>query len=78
MLLHSRPFLDRDGEVRTVPERSVGSHHVIPPRALFAGTDLNYLVEGESPLPLLDAGQIMAVRVVATWKDLLEARSLTE
>lgn len=37
---------------------------------LIACTDLNYLVEGESPLPLVDGGQALASRVVAYWHSL--------
>ena len=40
---------------------------------LIACTDLNYLVAGESPLPLVDSGQALAARVVAHWRLLLEA-----
>jgi aspartate racemase len=35
--------------------------------ALLACTDLNYLVEGDPALPLIDAGRALAVEVVSRW-----------
>ena len=73
------PFLEA---VVDESQLQLGARHEIdyPPMVIFSWPipyyfDLNYLVEGEPPLPLLDAGRILAVRVVSTWKTLLEAPS---
>ena len=39
---------------------------------LMACTDLNYLVEGDAPLNLVDAGEALASRVVTNWRRLAD------